>query len=137
MRKNMTEIVLWMILTSITLALKAGLDDEDDKDKTKVLAYNFMINQMARLSTDIAFYSNPVEFERLARNAIPAFSLVVDAQKALDSAWTLINEGQEADLLQSGPNKGESRTWRDFKKMIPGPVQYQKLQSATEQIYDK
>jgi hypothetical protein len=137
MRKNMTEIVLWLVITSITLALKAGIDDDDDKDKARVLASNFLINQMARLGTDIAFYSNPVEFERLARNAIPAFSLVVDAQKAIGSAMTLITEGQEADILQSGPNKGESRTWRDFKKMIPGPVQYQKLQSATEQIYKK
>jgi len=136
MRKNLTEIVLWMIITSITLALKASIDDDDDRSKSKLAAI-FLINQMARLSTDIAFYTNPIQFEQLTRNALPIFSLVVDAQKVSESALTFLREGHEADILQSGPNKGESRTWRDFKKLIPGPVQYQKLQSATDQIYKK
>ena len=136
MRKNMTEIVVFLLLTGLTLALKAAVDD-DDEDKRKKMAYIFMINQIGRLATDVQFYVNPIEFERLARNAIPAFSVVVDAAKAIDSAWTLILEGAEGDVLQSGPQKGKSRTWRDIKKLIPGPVQAQKLQSAADQIYKK
>lgn len=134
MRKNMAEIALYIMITAFTLALKAAVED-DDKDKKKILAFNFLINQSARLSTDIMFYTNPVEFDRLLRNAIPAFSLVVDAQEFLVSAWRLI-EGEE-DILQSGPNEGESRAWRDFKKLIPGPVQVEKIKSASQQIYKK
>jgi hypothetical protein len=137
MRKNMTEIFIFLLLTGLTLALKAAVDDDDDKNSKKKMAYIFMINQIGRLATDVQFYINPIEFERLARNAIPAFSVVVDAAKAIDSAMTLITEGAEGDILQSGPSKGKSRTWRDIQKLIPGPVQYQKLQSAADQVYKK
>jgi hypothetical protein len=123
-----------MFITALTLALKATIDD-DDPEKKKILAMNFTINQMARLSTDILFYTNPIEFERLFRNALPVFSLVVDSAKLIDSAWTLINDG--TDVLQSGPSKGMSRTWRDFKKLVPGPAQAQKLRSASQTIYKK
>ncbi len=136
MRKNLTEIVIYMFITAFTLGLKAAVGSgDDDEDKKKILAFNFAINQMARLSTDIMFYTNPIEFDRLFRNAIPAFSLVVDSFNAMDSAWTLISGGE--DILQSGPSKGKSRTWRDVQKLIPGPVQYQKLKSATQTIYKR
>ena len=112
MRKNMTEIALYLFITSLVLLLKNIDADDDDDDKLK-MARTFLINQMGRLGTDIMFYSNPIEFERLFRNAIPAFTLVTDAAKFIDSAWTLVSGGE--DILQSGPSKGESRTWRDFK----------------------
>lgn len=132
MRKNMTEILIWLSLAMIALALKSMDFDDDDK---KRLAVNFLINQGARLSTDIAFYTNPLEFERLFRNAVPAFSLVVDTQKFFDSFGTLISGGD--DILQSGPNKGMSRTWRDFQKLVPGANQYYRIVSASEQVYKK
>ena len=134
MRKNMTEIVMWLGLTAFTLMLKASIDDDDEKGTLKMIV-NLFINQASRLSTDILFYTNPVEFEKLTRNALPIFSIVVDSQKFLDSAWGLIR-GEE-DILQSGPNKGKSRTWRDIKKMIPGPVQAERIKSASSQIYNK
>lgn len=133
MRKNMTEIAIYLFLTAFTLMMKAAVDDEDDPKKK--FAYYFLINQAGRLGTDVMFYTNPIEFERLFRNAIPAFSVVVDVAKFLDSAWTLITEGE--DILQSGPNKGESRTWRDFKKLVPLTTQIQKIESAGGQVYKK
>ncbi len=135
MRKNMTELVFQLALIGFGLVLRAALYDEDDKDKRKTLALNFLINQGARISTDIMFYTNPIEFERLARNAIPAFSLVVDAAKFADSAAGWLS-GDE-DILQSGPNKGESRTLRDLSKMIPLVAQRQRLKSSTRQVYKK
>ena len=134
MRKNMTEIALYLFITAFILLLK-NVDADDDDDKAIKMARTFLINQMGRLGTDIMFYSNPIEFERLFRNAIPAFTLVTDAAKFIDSAWALIIEGE--DKLQSGPNKGESRTWRDFKKLVPLATQIQKLQSSGEQVYKK
>jgi hypothetical protein len=133
MRKNMTELAMYIMLSTLALILKAAVDDEDDPRKK--FGYYFLINQGARLNTDIWFYTNPIEFERLTRNAIPAFSLIVDGAKFLDSAATLLTGGE--DILQSGPNKGKSRTWRDFKKLIPGATQIQKVQSAGSQVYKK
>jgi hypothetical protein len=133
MRKNLTEIVFYSIITMLALLLKAGLDDEDDKEKKA--AYNFLINQLLRINTDIMFYTSPIAFERLTRNAIPAFVIISDSQKVLQDAWTLLIGGE--DILQSGPNKGESRFLRDIQRVIPGPAQYQKLKSITGTLYNK
>lgn len=133
MRKNMTEIVFYSMITVLALLLKGAYDDEDDKEKKAVIT--FLINQLLRLNTDIMFYTNPMEFEKLTRNAIPAFAVVVDASKVLQDAWTLITGGE--DILQSGPNKGESRFLRDLSKIIPGPAQGQKIKSITGTLYNK
>jgi hypothetical protein len=132
MRKNMTEIATYMFLLAFTAAMKAGLDDEDDP--AKKFAYYFLINQLGRLGTDIMFYTNPVDFEKLTRNAIPAFSLVLDASKVINDVGTLMSGG--SDILKSGPDKGESRTWRDFKRLIPGPAQLQKLKTSGSLLYN-
>ena len=135
MRKNMTELMFQLFLVAFTLILKAGADEDDDKDKRRTLALNLLINQAGRITTDIQFYVNPIEFERLARNAIPAFSIVVDAGKFVDSAVSHLMGAE--DILQSGPNKGESRTWRDLQKMLPLTSQRQRVKSASRQIYKK
>ena len=134
MRKNMTEIALYLFITAFVLMLK-NIDSDDPEDQKLKMARTFLINQMGRVATDIMFYSNPVEFERLLRNIIPAFTLVVDAQEFIVSGITLLREGEDA--LQSGPNKGQSKTWRDFKKLVPLAVQIQKLESAGHQVYKK
>lgn len=137
MRKNMTEIAVYMFITAFALMLKnlvAGDDDDEEKDFLSFrMASIFLINQLGRIGTDILFYANPMDFEKLFRNAIPAFSVVVEAHNFMSSAWNLIIGGE--DILQSGPNKYESRTWRDFKKMLPFLSQHQKMKSATHQIF--
>jgi len=138
MRKNLTEIIVLLSLVAMGLALKGAVDDDDSPEaKRRRMAYNLYINLIARLTTDMAFYVSPVEFERLSRNALPIFSLVVDGQKLLKSSTILLTQGSEEDILQSGPDKDKSRTWRDLMRMIPGPVQYKKIQSASSQVFKK
>lgn len=132
MRKNLQELTILMTLAAVFLALR-GLDDDDDP-KYRGIRY-FTINLLSRLVTDIGFYTNPLEFERLSRNALPLFSLVVDGAQALTSAGTLLAGGE--DILQSGPNKDQSRTVRDVLKLVPGPNQINKVKSAAAQIYRK
>lgn len=135
LRKNLTELVIYGMLFSMMLLLKSDIDDDDDKNKKERAAYFFMINQIGRLNTDIAFYTSPIAFERLTRNAIPAFSIVVDLQKLLVDSRNLILGGE--DILQSGPNKGRSKTYRDIRRVVPGPAQLEKLRSFSGQIYNK
>ena len=135
MRKNLTEIVIALMLTALTALMKVSLDDDDDKARSKKLALNLLINQIGRLATDITFYTSPMEFERLSRNALPIFSLVIDGAKVGKDITRLAFGGE--DILQSGPDKGKSRTLRDFAKLVPGPVQYKKIQSAAYQVYKK
>ena len=132
MRKNMTEIVIKLFLSMFILMLRASMDDDDPRKK---FAYYLLINNMTRLSTDIMFYSNPREFERLAKNVIPAFTLVNDAANAVSATYDLLI-GRE-DILQSGPNKGKSKTLRNWQKLAPGTTQYQRIKSAGYQEFKK
>ena len=133
MRKNMTEIMVWLTLLATGLLMKLGSDDDDDDDKK--LAYFFLINQISRINTDIWFYTSPIAFERLTRNAIPAFTLVTDAAKIGNDVVRIL-QGKE-DILQSGPDKGRSRLGRDIGRVVPLAVQLGKLKSATAQEFRK
>jgi len=134
MRKNLAEIILSLTLVAIGLALKAGVDDDDSREgRLRRARYNLYINMIARLTTDIQFYVNPLEFERLLNNALPIFTLVTDGSNLLNSSVNLLAGRQ--DILQSGPDKGKSRTARDLTKMIPGPVQWKKIKGSGSRIY--
>lgn len=131
MRKNLTEIVIALTLMALALALK-GVDDDDD-DPVKKAARNLLLNQIGRVTTDIYFYSNPMEFETLSRNALPIFGALGDASKLWKSSADYLS-GQDT-RLKSGPNKGTVRAWRDLQKMVPGLTQIKRIQSAADQEY--
>ena len=131
MRKNLTEIVIALALMALALVLKSV--DDDDDDPVKKVARNLLLNQIGRVTTDIYFYSNPMEFETLSRNALPIFGALGDAKNLwMSSAEFLTGEDTR---LQSGPNKGTVRAWRDLQKMVPGLTQIKRIQSAADQEY--
>ena len=134
MRKNLMELAIYMTLTSVGLLFRGLAKGMDDDDPERAPLY-FSINLLSRLQTDILFYANPVEFEKLQRNALPIFSLVSDSYKAVQHSMNLIQRGE--DELQSGPDKGHSKTMRAWLKVAPGPVQYYKIKAATNMLYDK
>jgi len=131
MRKNMTEIIIALSLMALALALK-GIDDDDD-NKAKKAARNLLLNQIGRVTTDIYFYSNPMEFETLSRNALPIFGALGDGSKLVKSSADFLS-GQDT-RLKSGPNKGMHRPVRDVQKMVPGLTQIKRIQSAADQEY--
>jgi hypothetical protein len=134
MRKNMTEIMFIIMLTTLALLLKASFDDGKNS-KGKYIAF-FWINQLTRLNTDMSFYVSPVQFEKLTKNAMPAFSLVIDVEKALDASWNYIVDPQ-SDILQSGSNKGDSKAARALSRLAPGPHQaVNRVKAASEQVFE-
>jgi len=133
MRKNMTEIMAIMMLTIMALMLKAAFDDEKNS-KGKYVAF-FWINQLTRLNTDMSFYVSPLQFEKLTRNAMPAFTAVIDVEKALRHSWNYILDPQ-SDILQSGQDKGDSKALRAISKLAPGPHQaVNRVEAASNQIF--
>jgi len=135
LRKNLMELYLYLALAILVRAFSAMADTDDDKEATWKYSTFFTINILARLQTDILFYTNPSEFERLQRNALAVFSLVVDSQKALDSTYNWMVGGD--DILQRGPNKGESRMLRDWSKLIPMWNQKYRMEAAYSMIFDR
>lgn len=133
MRKNMMELHLMLGLMGIALLLKAGMDDDDEKDMTA----NFLLNQTIRLRTDIGFYTNPLEFEKLTKTAIPMASLVQDSYELVGDVQKYFNDDNSDDVFESGPFKGDAKAVVHAGELIPGPAQAIKLYRMGNTIFDK
>lgn len=133
MRKNMMELHLMLGLMGIALLLKAGMDDDDEKDMTA----NFLLNQTIRLRTDIGFYTNPLEFEKLTKTAIPMASLVQDSYELVGDVQKYFNDDNSDDVFESGPFKGDAKAAVHAGELIPGPAQAIKLYRMGSTIFDK
>jgi hypothetical protein len=133
LRRNLTEMVVLMSINALGLLLKASVDDEDEK-KGAFRPLTFMlINQMGRIETDILFYTNPVEFERLQRNTMPIFTVVTDWWNVMEKSTVLLTGGE--DTYQAGDNKGESKTLTAVAKALPAIAIKKRVESITSQEY--
>lgn len=130
-RKNMTELYLMLGLMGLALLLKAMVDDEDDKD---AVVTNFLLNQTIRLRTDIGFYTNPLEAEKLTKTAIPMASLVQDVAQVSSDIAKLFNEKDDDDVFASGPFKGESKLKIHTEELLPFTAQKVRLERTVSSI---
>ena len=132
MKKNMTELVMLMFFTGLSLLLKqVTLGEDDDKQK---YAINATLNLMLRLQTDILFYFEPNSFEALSRNAVPAMGLIKDTAQWFGAAKQLIIGDDE---IKTGIYSGHSRFLRETGQMLPFGVQGYRLFSIASQQFDK
>lgn len=134
MRKNMMELHIMLGLMGVALLLKAGMDDEDED---KSMAANFLLNQTVRLRTDIGFYTNPLEFEKLTKTAVPMAALVEDVAQVVKDTRKFFNDENDDDVFESGPFKGDSKMLVHAGELIPGPAQAIKLYRTGSTIFDK
>ena len=134
MRKNMMELHLMLGLMGIALLLKAAIEDDDEDEQ---MVTNFLLNQTIRLRTDIGFYTNPLEFEKLTKTAVPMASLVQDSYEVVSDIKKLFDEDSENDVFASGPFKGHSKWAVHAGELIPGPAQGIKTYRTGSTIFDK
>lgn len=136
MRKNLTELVIYMNIVIMGLMLLMLDDDEDDKAKKRkrMFAVNYTINQLLRLQTDIEFYIHPASFEALTKNSIPAMGLITDIGQWINAGGKLIIGEDEID---GGPYDGESRIIRETTQLLPFGTQLYRNRSAATQIFKK
>ena len=132
MRKNLAELATYISITAFVLVLKAM--DDDDEEVAPQAVINFMLNQAFRLENDIAFFTSPIAFEAISRNAVPAFSLIMDSAKFLEASWGYL-KGE--DEISTGINAGESRLKRASGKVVPFTNQYYKLRTTTEFLFEQ
>jgi len=128
MRANLQEFVILNTLLVFGAMLRAAAGDGEDDEYI-----NFLVNQTIRMTTDIQFYFNPVEFEQLNRSFIPAMTTVSDLASLGEAA---IKYMQGKDELKSGPFKGESRLWRETKDIVPFATQFNRYYRTTKQMYE-
>ena len=132
-RKNMTELYIMMGLMGLALVLKGMVDDEDEKDS---MVTNFLLNQTVRLRTDIGFYTNPLEAEKLTKTALPMASMVQDISELFGDIGAHLNDEKD-DVFQSGPFKGSPKWLIHAGELIPGPAQGIKLYRTSNTVFEK
>ena len=133
MRKNMMELHLMLGLMGLALLLKASIEDDDEEQKIT----NFLLNQTIRLRTDIGFYTNPLEFEKLTKTAIPMASLVQDCYELIGDIKKMFDDDRENDYFRSGPFKGDAKWAIHAGELIPLPAQVIKTYRTGSTIFDK
>jgi len=119
MRKNMTELYIMLTLMGMALVLKAMAgDDDDDEDDT---ISNFLINQTVRLRTDISFYTNPMEIEKLTKTALPMSQLLTDVVEVFSDIGAYFGEdAEDKSVFQSGTFKGQPKWLIHLLEALPG-----------------
>jgi hypothetical protein len=133
MRKNMTELYMMMGLMGLVLLLKGMVDDDDEKDS---MVTNFLLNQTIRLRTDIGFYTNPLEAEKLTKTALPMAGMVQDISELFSDITAHLND-EDDDIFQSGPFKGTPKWLIHAGELIPGPAQGIKLYRTSNTVFEK
>ena len=134
MRKNMTELYIMVTMIGTTLLLKALAGDDDKKENMFVI--NFLLNQATRMQTDIAFYTNPLEFEKLTKTALPLASLLEDANKWREDVQNLFDDNKKNDTFQSGSFKGDTKAIVHLGEALPGTAQGIRLYRVGTKVFD-
>jgi len=129
MRKVLSEITIYMSLTSVAIMLKMLSGGLDDKEKYMA---NYLINHSSRLRTDILFYFNPIEFRKLLRDPIPAATLIKDVTEWSYAAGNYVIGN---DIYKTGVYAGESRIFRESMQLLPFGTQIYRNVAATKTQY--
>jgi len=134
LRKNLQELLLYMTTTAIGLLLRASIvDDDEEQDPRYKYLTVFWINQMGRLQTDIMFYTNPMEFEKLQRQALPIFNLVQDVSRLTTHGFKLAT-GQTTDIYETGIYAHQRKSTRYVRNVFPFINQINRLESLGNQV---
>ena len=138
MKKNFREIRnLLTIMAGIAVMGVFGKGEDDDDEESflsRMLSMNILINLFNRVKTDIMFYSNPVEFQRLMKDAIPLMSLITDS---VSLAQSLLDFVKGNDTIEKGIYAGQSNLFRQTMKTFPVSSSVYKIYNNSVQQFRK
>jgi hypothetical protein len=135
LRRNLAEITILLGISAVGMLLKhMATEGPGDDDENKRLALNYAINVFFRLQQDIGFYSDPISFEQLSRNAVPVMSTIIDAQQLIKAGARAL---QGDDLIETGVYAGESRLERETYQFFPLTSQIAKTVSISRTLYER
>lgn len=113
MRKNLAELYTLLSVIGLGALLLKATDDDDEKEN---FAINYLTNAVFRIQTDIMFYSNPAEFEKINKSILPVLRIYDDVQQLKESFIKLL-KGE--DEIQGGIYKGWSRFGKEGLEFFP------------------
>lgn len=121
---EITATLVILPLVGMLLGSMLGGNDDDDE-----IIY-FWMYQTRRLTTELAQFRNPSENIKMTRSPIPSMRLI---ENGIDAIGKTLNFWSWDEELESGPNKGDLKIGRAYKKMIPVLNQIDK---QSKDLYD-
>jgi hypothetical protein len=122
LKKNARELNIYMSIMVLSLMLKYMRDDDEEDN----MFLTVLINNFNRLQNDIDTYVNPLTFEQLNRNTIPAFGFITDVTRLFNTSYKYLN-GEDG--------KNGSTTFQEaFFRVFPGGFAYYRTQSIIEDV---
>lgn len=135
LRKNMVELAFALAMFTAGLIMRhAMIDDDDEREGFNKYALNFFINQSTRLQTELWFYINPMEFERLNKNVLPVMRVLKDTGELWDAHKRFIDDRETS--IQSGPFEGMNWATREWLEFIPPFTVPMRVYSQTYDILE-
>jgi hypothetical protein len=128
---------MYVALYGVALLLRAVLIDDDDEEGKKSFIANFLLNQTTRLQTDIGFYTNPLEFKKLTKTAVPLAQLIEDVAVFAGDVGSFFDDDDKNDVFRGGPFKGENKGLVHFGQILPGTSQAIRLYRTGTTVFDK
>lgn len=115
-KKNVTEVSLAIGLYLTMLIIMQLKGDDEDDENASFYALNSLINVGFRLQSDLFFYINPEEVEKLNSKFIPATVLMNDVYDFAEAAKRqVIGEG----TIQKGIYKNHNMLFKEAMQFIP------------------
>jgi hypothetical protein len=114
MQANIMDMAFLLTWIGAMLFTKALLwDDDDEEDSTRRQMHNLFANRFMQLAGQASMYLNPVEMYNSTVGNMALLRFVEDVGKTATEAAEAL-EGR--DVIQAGPNAGESAFYNQFEK---------------------
>jgi hypothetical protein len=122
-RRTIGDFVFLAAAMILGWAALKGLEEADD-DREEYM-YQTLAFHMLRLRSELMFFYNPVEFQRILRSPAASISIVENLIKF----FTEFLDPEESifDTIEQGPLKGKPRYAKHINNMLPFWKQYHRL----------
>jgi len=122
-RKVAREMQMMAALATVMLALKASIDEDEEKSVGMKIAMNNLI----MVQQDISLWMNPSAMIQLAENPVPATSVWVDYENAMYKTY---------EYLSDEDYKGDNPVW-GWTKATPVIGQLNTIKWQTERVLNE
>ena len=120
LRNQFKEFALAIALTASYMAL-GYLAPDDDDDRAKKNAYRYAQRVLDKFTSELLFFYNPVEFEKLlSGNMFPAIGLFTDIKRFFDHFFAEVTGMDFSDSTDTEAEvRKNAQPVKNFAKMLP------------------
>jgi hypothetical protein len=123
----------FLLLASLVISILDSIGDDDDDDDSWILS--FLTYQVVRLHTELSFFFNFNESQKILRSPAASLAMVENTGKLLGQLMDpVLDFTFKFERYERGNRKGEFKIRKTITDMVPGIKQYYRLIYIDDQI---